>query len=398
MDTDEIWLLLKEQATANQRQTEVFQAQMATLQATKGLFQVARNGGGGELVSPIPRAMRSTRLKYAAIAAPLSNSLQKQGFKWGKLENKVFDDLKIHMSEATILGLPNFEEMFVVEANPLDIGIGVMLMHRGQPLCYFSWKLGPRMRIGATYQKNYLLLLRSFISGANIYWDVVLLYAQIIRASKSSCNRPGVTNGVADTLSHVFEEEEAVTNAFMALSQPLTGLMSNLRRENEALEDYNTGFHSSIKMTPYQAVYGRVPSTIIPYLLGSSKDAAVEESLIERDALLCQLKQNLLVTKHRMEMQANQKGRDFEFNTGDMVLVKLQPYRQVTLAKRHSNKLAKRYYGPFKVLERVGKVAYRLALPDSTKIHHVFHVSLLKPFSGAGQEPVTDLSEDEHEG
>ncbi|GJT78964.1 hypothetical protein Tco_1045689 [Tanacetum coccineum] len=74
------------------------------------------------------------------------------------------------------------------------------------------------------------------------------------------------------------------------------------------------------------------------------------------------------------------KRRDVEFNIGDMVLVKLQPYRRVTLAKRYSNKLAKRYYGPFKVLECVGKVAYRLALLDSS------------------QEQVANLMEDEHEG
>ncbi|GKD83481.1 hypothetical protein Tco_1350320 [Tanacetum coccineum] len=99
-----------------------------------------------------------------------------------------------------------------------------------------------------------------------------------------------------------------------------------------------------------------------------------------------------------MERQANRKRRDVEFNTGDMVLVKLQPYRQVTLAKRYSNKLAKRYYGPFKVLERARKVAYRLALLDSSKIHPVFHVSLLKTFSGTGQEQVANFPEDEHEG
>jgi hypothetical protein len=81
-----------------------------------------------------------------------------------------------------------------------------------------------------------------------------------------------------------------------------------------------------------------------------------------------------------------------------MVLVKLQPYHQVTLANRSSNKLAKRYYGPFEVVEHIGKVAYKLALPDSSKIHPVFHVSLLKLFSRNGQEVVTNLPEEELEG
>nr|GEY57079.1 Ty3/gypsy retrotransposon protein [Tanacetum cinerariifolium] len=106
----------------------------------------------------------------------------------------------------------------------------------------------------------------------------------------------------------------------------------------------------------------------------------MKESLVERDALLRKLKQNLSVDMHRMEMQANQNHHDVEFKSGDRVLVKLQPYRQITLAKCHYNKLSKRYYGSFEVLERVGKVAYRLAIPDSNKIHLVFHVSLLKLF------------------
>nr|GEW17384.1 Ty3/gypsy retrotransposon protein [Tanacetum cinerariifolium] len=161
---------------------------------------------------------------------------------------------------------------------------------------------------------------------------------------------------------------------------------------------YNTSFYSSIKMMPYQVVYGRVPPTIIPYLLGSSKVATVEETLIERDSLLRQLRQNLLVTKHRMEMKANRKRQDVEFNIEDMALVKLQLYHQVTLAKRHSNKLAKRYYVPFKVLKRVGKVAYRLALPDFSKIHPVFHVLLLKSFLGTYEVQVTALPEEDHEG
>ncbi|GKB52453.1 hypothetical protein Tco_0903206 [Tanacetum coccineum] len=95
---------------------------------------------------------------------------------------------------------------------------------------------------------------------------------------------------------------------------------------------YNRSFHSSINMNPYQALYGRVPPSIIPYPSGSSKVAA------------------------------NRIRHEVEFNVGDKVLVKLQPYGHVTLAKRLSNKLSNRYYGPFEVLERVGKVAYRLGL------------------------------------
>ncbi|GJX57657.1 retrotransposable element Tf2 [Tanacetum coccineum] len=68
---------------------------------------------------------------YATIAAPLSSLLQKQGFKWEELENKVFDDLKARMSCTPILGLLNFDKMFVVETDASDVGIGAILMQRG---------------------------------------------------------------------------------------------------------------------------------------------------------------------------------------------------------------------------------------------------------------------------
>ncbi|KAI3756928.1 hypothetical protein L6452_04460 [Arctium lappa] len=83
-----------------------------------------------------------------------------------------------------------------------------------------------------------------------------------------------------------------------------------------------------------------------------------------------------------METNANQKRREAEFSVGDKVLVKLRPYRQISVAKRLSNKLSKRFYGPFEVSERVGKVAYRLILPETSKIHPVFHVSVLRRYNG----------------
>ncbi|OMO73222.1 hypothetical protein COLO4_27208 [Corchorus olitorius] len=79
-----------------------------------------------------------------------------------------------------------------------------------------------------------------------------------------------------------------------------------------------------------------------------------------------------------MKNQADKHQSDKEFAVGDMVFLRLQPYRQPLLADRQNQKLSPRYYGPYRVLERVGKVAYKLALPTTSQIHHVFHVSQLK--------------------
>ncbi|GKD43516.1 hypothetical protein Tco_1268161 [Tanacetum coccineum] len=151
-------------------------------------------------------------------------------------------------------------------------------------------------------------------------------------------------------------------------------------------------------MSPFQALYGRLPLSLIPYTPNSSKVMAVEELLVERNRLMRHLKQNLVEARNRMEVKANCNRRDVEFYVGDKVLMKLQPYQQITLAKRLSNKLVKRFYGPYEIVERIRKVAYRLALPSTSKIQPVFHVLIFKLFSGNGEEAVTKLPKEFQEG
>ena len=62
--------------------------------------------------------------------------------------------------------------------------------------------------------------------------------------------------------------------------------------------------------------------------------------------------------------------------------LKLQPYRQTSLSSGKAPKLGPKYYGPFKVLDTIGKDAYQLELPTEAEIHNVFHVSQLKKAIG----------------
>ena len=114
------------------------------------------------------------------------------------------------------------------------------------------------------------------------------------------------------------------------------------------------------------------------YVLGTSKVEVVDNMLQARDKVVKNLRCQLQQAQARMKTAYDQGRVEREFVVGDWIYLQLQPYRQTSLALRQSHKLFPQFYGPYRVLEQIGSVAYRLDLPPGSKNHLAFHVSIFK--------------------
>jgi hypothetical protein len=146
---------------------------------------------------------------------------------------------------------------------------------------------------------------------------------------------------------------------------------------------YNTSTHTSTKLSPFEAVYRQPPPQLMPHEPGSTRVHAVDEELKSRDYLLALIKENLQEAQSKMKFFADQKRKERAFEIGDWVYLRLISYRQMSVSTRKNLKLSPRYYGPFQVVHKIGKVAYKLDLPPaSPRIFPIFHVSSLKKTLG----------------
>ncbi|GJX38757.1 retrotransposable element Tf2 [Tanacetum coccineum] len=146
---------------------------------------------------------------------------------------------------------------------------------------------------------------------------------------------------------------------------------------------YNTNKHSSTNVTPFEVMYGQTPPLHVPYVAGESVVEVVHRTLQARETAIEMLKFHLKRAQDRMKVYANRKRSEMEFEVGMWVYLKLQPHRQVTIRQEQQYKLSAKYYGQFMILAKVGSVAYKLELPNTSQINPVFHVSQLKLCKGS---------------
>ena len=141
---------------------------------------------------------------------------------------------------------------------------------------------------------------------------------------------------------------------------------------------YNNSYHSSIDMAPFEALYGRKCRSPVCWTEIGDSQITGPEMIQETTDKIHEIRKNLLAARNRQKYYSNQKRKPMEYQSGDMVLLKVSPWKGVARFGK-KGKLAPRYVGPFKVLNKVGNVSYELELPTELgNIHPVFHVSNLK--------------------
>lgn len=154
---------------------------------------------------------------------------------------------------------------------------------------------------------------------------------------------------------------------------------------------YNTTYHSALGRTPFEVLYGYAPQHFGVGPEDKPASADLEQWVLDRSLMQKLIQENLQRAQARMKSQADKHRMEKEFAVGDWVFVKLQPYVQLSVARRSNQKLSYKYFGPYLITQRVGPVAYKLQLPPTSRIHPVIHVSQLKKVL----PPETEVCSDE---
>ncbi|GJS39526.1 putative reverse transcriptase domain-containing protein [Tanacetum coccineum] len=141
---------------------------------------------------------------------------------------------------------------------------------------------------------------------------------------------------------------------------------------------YNISYHSSVRCAPFEALYGRKCRSPILWAEVGEGQLIGPELVQETTEKISQIKDSLKAARDRQKSYADKRRKPLEFSVGDYVLLKMSPWKGVVCFGKKGN-LAPRFVGPFKIIEKVGPVAYRLDLPEEFNgVHDTFHMSNLK--------------------
>ncbi|GJU78624.1 putative mitochondrial protein [Tanacetum coccineum] len=276
---------------------------------------------------------------YASISQPLVALKKKDAFKWNPSAKLAYHKLKEAMVKAPVLALPNFDQDFVVETDASGKGIGAVLCQNGHPIAYWSKALSSKHQALSTYEKEFLAVVTALDK-----WKGYLL-----------------------------DRHFKIKNDHFSLKKELV----------QHFHDEAIGGHSGAHVT-----MKKLGSLF--YWKGLKK--MVKQMI--RDCDVCQrqktdlsaypgLIQPLPIPERKwLNSRVEEVDRILQAREEAIKVLKFHLKRKVSIRQGQQHKLSSKYYGPFKVAERIGEVAYRLELLSPSQIHPVFYISQLKKCHG----------------
>ncbi|GAU45527.1 hypothetical protein TSUD_400740 [Trifolium subterraneum] len=302
---------------------------------------------------------------FSKMALPLTLLTRKdQAFVWDEKCEKSFQELKKKLTTVPVLILPDAKESFVVYCDASKLGLGVYRLTKS---AHFI-----AIKIGTLVPKL-----------AEIYVEqIIRLHG--IPSSIVSDRDPKFTSRFWESLQEVLGTKLRLSSAY----HPQTDGQSE--RTIQSLEDllracvleqgeswdscltlieftYNNSFHSSIGMAPYEALYGRRCRTPLCWYESGETVVLGPDIVQETTKKIRMIQEKMKVSQSRQKSYHDKKRKDVEFQEGDHVFLRVTSTTGVGRALK-SKKLTSKFIGPYQISERIGKVAYRIALPDDIQV------------------------------
>ncbi|GJR68882.1 putative reverse transcriptase domain-containing protein [Tanacetum coccineum] len=351
---------------------------------------------------------------FSRLALPLTKLMRKgEKFVWNEEREKSFEELKQRLVSSPILTLPSGSGGFQIYSDASKKGLGCVLMQHGKVIAYASRQLKP-------YEVNYpthdlelaavvfaLKIWRHYLYGesCDIFTDHKSLkyiftqrelnmrqrrWLELLKDYDTNIQyHPGKghmlrLSALSRSRIHVFRlvSGERFTES---LGNQVSSLVTAFHHEGNwdnyiCLVEfaYNNSWHASIRCAPFEMLYGRKCRAPICWDQVGERILEGPEMIEVTNEKVAVAREKLKEAQTRQKSYADRHRRALEFQPGEHVFLKVSPTRGV---RRFGikGKLSPRFIGPFEILDRVGEVSYRLALPPQlSHVHNVFHVSLLR--------------------
>ncbi|GJW48214.1 putative reverse transcriptase domain-containing protein [Tanacetum coccineum] len=319
---------------------------------------------------------------FSKIAKSMTKLTQKGvKFDWGEKEENAFQLIKQKLCSAPILALPEGSEDFVVYCDASHKGLGAVLMQREKVIAYASrqlkiheknytthdLELGSEKLCLAIDSKVRVIMHESHKSKYSIhpgsekmYQDMKKLYWWPNMKADIATYKALGTDISMSTAYHP-ETDGQSERTIQTLEDMLRACVIDfgkgwVKHLPLAEFSYNNSYHASIKAAPYEALYGRKCRSPVCWAEVGEAQLTGPELIQETTEKIVLIKQRMQAAQDRQKSYADRKQKPMEYEVGDRVMLKVSP-----------------------VLAKVGKVAYKLELPQElSRVHHTFHVSNLK--------------------